>query len=319
VDRDSFERNREVETTDESVDAPLPASADRTDGSVDRRSQLLRLATAIAIVVVVAGATVTFFTVHVCDQQLSARGAAVKICRHLNGSDPPSIAAGFVLLALFSVFFTEISGFGVTLKREVATLKQNQEINRVEFARTREVARDATEQAAEVGEKLVGGLSMDVEPSVAQEAEMRDDPIQPLADEYNKIRLTMPSGAARTTAMTRVVTKMVAALRQVQRFDVARHLDSSDRGLRLAGYAYLYDNPDPHLVPALVDSMMDKEDKPFGQYWALRALRHQAEADPSALDASTRRRLERDFMPRLPSRSDRAMELAAILREGRRS
>lgn len=302
------------ETADETFDAALPRGAlDESDDEADTRNRRLRWVTAATIAVIVAAGITAFFTVSVCEQQLSSRGRAVKVCRHLQGSDPPVIGLGIVLLAMLGVFFPEISAFGLTIKRDVASLKRSTQENRAEIARNREGIRDASEQAAEVGQEVVrrqeAGRSR--EPS-AEKAERSSDPIRQLADEYNQIRLTMPSGQQRTIAMTRVVTKMITALRDVRDFDVPAHLESNDRGLRLAAYAFLYAYPQPRWSTALAESVLEKEDKPFGQYWGLRALRSQCDQDASALDANTRRRLQA-WLEKLPTGSDRANELRAIL------
>lgn len=44
--------------------------------------------------------------------------------------------------------------------------------------------------------------------------------------------------------MSDLVDEMVRLLRGARDFDVNRHLQSADRGLRLAAAAYLYANPD---------------------------------------------------------------------------
>jgi hypothetical protein len=56
-----------------------------------------------------------------------------------------------------------------------------------------------------------------------------------------------------------------------------------------------------------------KEDKPFGEYWAIRTLRRQVETDPTVLDRNTRRRLEAHLKD-LPPGTDRANELREVLR-----
>jgi hypothetical protein len=71
------------------------------------------------IVIIVAA----FFTVKVCEPQLTATGSVVTVCRHLNMTDPPIIAFGAVMVALLGVFYSEISGFGFTLKRSVEAAK----------------------------------------------------------------------------------------------------------------------------------------------------------------------------------------------------
>ncbi len=58
---------------------------------------------------------------------------------------------------------------------------------------------------------------------------------------------------------------------------------------------------------------MAVEDTRFGQYWGVRALRRLVEADPAALDAATRRRLEH-LATTLEPASDAADELRQLLR-----
>jgi hypothetical protein len=58
---------------------------------------------------------------------------------------------------------------------------------------------------------------------------------------------------------------------------------------------------------------VDREDKPFGQYWALRALAKQCETDPAAVDSRLRRTLTEDLQPKLPRGSDRAGVLRRVL------
>lgn len=98
-----------------------------------------------------------------------------------------------------------------------------------------------------------------------------------LAVRYNVLRETMPSGDPRTTAMADIVRELRNLLRDVPDFDVAKHLSNSDRGLRLAAYAYLQEHEAPQYRSELVRVVCD-EDKPFGQYTGLEALRNQGRA-----------------------------------------
>jgi hypothetical protein len=136
-----------------------------------------------------------------------------------------------------------------------------------------------------------------------------------LAEEYNATRASMPPGTARTSKMTSIVSHMISVLSGVgtDLFDVSEHLSSSDRGQRLAAYAYLYANPDARRTQEVVDALVN-EDKPFGQYWALRALRKQLLTDPTALDLNSRRRLEQLAEAFAPT-TDRAYELREALKE----
>ena len=118
----------------------------------------------------------------------------------------------------------------------------------------------------------------------------------------------MPSGPERTGILDRTAKEMISAWKDVKDVDVSSYLDNYDRGLRLAGFAYLIANPDPKQTKKLVDAFV-KEDTPFGQYWALRALKLQVKADSEVLDRDTRRRLE-ERLPELPGRTE-----VSLLRE----
>ena len=95
--------------------------------------------------------------------------------------------------------------------------------------------------------------------------------------------------------------------------EVSARLSSPDRQTRMAAYAYLYASPDPARTTELVDAVTVESTR-FGQFWAVRALRRQVQADPSALDAATRRRLE-GLAATLDPETDGAEELRQLLRE----
>jgi hypothetical protein len=92
---------------------------------------------------------------------------------------------------------------------------------------------------------------------------------------------------------------------------VSALLTSDDRKSRVAAYAYVYAHPDSARIAELVDAVA-VEDTRFGQYWGVRALHRQVEADPAALDAATRRRLEH-LLTTLEPASDAADELRQLL------
>jgi len=89
--------------------------------------------------------------------------------------------------------------------------------------------------------------------------------------------------------MTDVVTEMVALAASLGDFDVRSALASAESGWRLAAYAFLYARPDSNWLKELVATLTQREDKPFGQYWALQAvaaLIKQAHARGVTIDAS---------------------------------
>lgn len=139
-----------------------------------------------------------------------------------------------------------------------------------------------------------------------------------LAAEYNTLRdpqRGMPSGAQRTAAMTKLVGQMIAAADAGARLDIGRALLGGDLGARLAAYAVLYARPDATYAIPLIDSVIELEPKPFGQFWGLRAVARLIEASgPQVVDLNTGRRLK-EFQKNLPAASDRAFELRRILEQ----
>jgi hypothetical protein len=96
-----------------------------------------------------------------------------------------------------------------------------------------------------------------------------------LIREYNLARSSEAPGSQRTSHMTRIVRDMIALADHLPGFDWSRNLESPDRGERLAAYSFLYKKPTESAGIPLVDTLAKVEDKPFGQYWALRALERQ--------------------------------------------
>jgi hypothetical protein len=113
--------------------------------------------------------------------------------------------------------------------------------------------------------------------------------------------------------MTSIVSKMIAVLNGVggDVFDVSSHLHKQDDGMRLAGYAYLYANPDTRQTQELVAALVNEANH-FAQYWALRALHRQVVLEPSTLDFSTRNALE-TLLASLGPNTDRGYELRQVL------
>jgi hypothetical protein len=122
------------------------------------------------------------------------------------------------------------------------------------------------------------------------EASVRD-----LAVRYNVLREAMLSGDLRTVRMANIVRELRNLLREVPDFDVTKYLSSSDRGLRLAAYAYLQEHDALQYRSELV-RVVCNEDKPFGQYAGLEALRNQGQ---------TAERLGEDDLGKLSSLAQR--------------
>ncbi|WP_159033058.1 hypothetical protein [Streptomyces fodineus] len=265
---------------------------------------------AASLVTLAAGAAmVVFFTTDVCDQQLAANGSVVRVCRHPQMTDPPMVVLGLVILVLLGVFFSEVSGFGITLKRQVEEARSTaQEAIR----ETRQVEARHQETADDLADGVREALSR-AQPAGPAVVPASADPVDQLAARYNEIRWTMSSGQARTQAMSDVVDDMIRLLRGARDFDVESHLRSEDRGMRLAAAAYLYANPDPAWGRRLAEAAVS-EDKPFNEYWALKALREVFRGNCEFLDEETRGLLERRKHELLPG-NDRAKQIANLLRD----
>src|SRR5262245_40092704 len=89
---------------------------------------------------------------------------------------------------------------------------------------------------------------------------------------YNTVRQEMHSGSARTAQMTKIIQRMIDLSPMLMEYDVRANLGSSDRGIRLSAYAHLFALPSFELLEPLVQSVTKVEDKPFGQYWGLKAI-----------------------------------------------
>jgi hypothetical protein len=280
------------------------------------RSRTIWQAVAGAVAVgVVGGTVVAFAKVRICDQQVTTDGAVVSVCRHLQATDPPVLAGGLVLLVALGAFFTEISGFGISLKQAVQDVKRTAEEAQSQAteakAATQTFEETATDLAEGVEQALAGGRHERQRTHPESPREELDD----LAEEYNHVRWTMPGGRERTTAMTSIVYKMIETAKKISDFDVTGYMRTNNAGRRLAGYAYLFAHPEPAWMPALAEAVL-VDDKPFNQYWALRALDVQGIPLSSTLDRDLLRRL-RERLPDLESDASRHRLLSDLLQRSR--
>jgi hypothetical protein len=147
----------------------------------------------------------------------------------------------------------------------------------------------------------------------AAEAEAR---LAELELQYNNLRET-PSGEARTAAMTAVVGNMISLAPELQWFDVEGALaERKNRGRRLAAYTYLYARPDFGLLDKLVESVTVIEDKPFGQYWGIKAIGRVVSGHAvKEIDSALIGALEAFLLRRLKIGTDRYHALSKILRD----
>jgi hypothetical protein len=247
-----------------------------------------------------------YYETEVCNERVTSSGGVVDVCRQLHATDPPMIAIGLVTLVALTTFFSEITGFGVSLKREVrATRRQaNAALSKAAAAQTTSsVAEEVALQSATTRQPPHGATESGVLPR-----------IESLVSDYNQIRAAQDSGRARSTALTKVVSRMLTELTGVEPapFPFQEFVDDpEDDGRRIAAYAYAYANPDSKMAPGLVGAILSEKTR-FGQYWAIRALSRVVRGEPRSLDFNSRRDLERLLRTFGPN-TDRAYELRELL------
>ncbi|MEV6641096.1 hypothetical protein [Amycolatopsis sp. NPDC051371] len=279
---------------------------------------------AAGIIAIAVGAVIgAFLWVRICDEQITQTGSVVSVCRHVQATDPPVIVIAIVLLSSLGVFYSEVSGFGVTLKRKVVELEERTKVTQQESSTTRQIAlenhrhyKDLKETAEDYGEfnkdvdRRLAQAPLDAADQVESHPAV-DDRIYGFARQYDTLRRTMPSGDRRTHEMTGVVNEMRRILRGAAEFDVRAHLTSESRGARLAAYAYLTENEASDQLDALVEAVV-AEDKPFGQYWGLLAIEHQTGTGSPYLGEALRGRLTA-LLSTLGPGTDRARVIGRML------
>ena len=137
-----------------------------------------------------------------------------------------------------------------------------------------------------------------------------------LSKDYVEIRKRLKAGTERTSEMSNIFGKMVAVCSEIKDLPVDDYISSPDQGRRLAGYAYLYAKPDPRMLDSLVTTLTSGiENKPFGQYWAIRAIGRISEnLSSDQISEDTIERLKR-FLKTLRRGTDRYFELSKIGRQ----
>lgn len=203
-----------------------------------------------------------------------------------------------VLPWLGSIFESvEGAGWKVTyrkLREELDSTRSELEATKGEVASTRQRA-DFIESA---------GVS-DLQPGSPVE-EMHQ-----LIGRYDNTRETMKSGPLRTKEMTDVVRHLTVLADKLGHVDWSSYLLSQDGGERIAAYSYFYAQPSPSAAPEITYSLIHVEDKPFGQYWAIRALGKIAETSPPAVQSLVP--IWKEFLAKLPVGTDRYYELSRII------
>jgi hypothetical protein len=216
---------------------------------------------------------------------------------------PDVITAGFLLLAFVPwlaplIKSVEVPGVGKLELRDIE--------------RKAEEAKGAALSAVQKADLALASEGNAAGGEVQTTAQHRQE-LNTLAEEYNRIREAQRAGAARTSAMAAVVSKMIRASADLTPDEIRQALKERDGGKRLVGYAALYAHPRAELIDDLVASVTHIEDKPFGQYWGIQAIGRvigsmtQDQVSKGVVNAL------QDFLKRLKPGTDRYYELSGIL------
>lgn len=78
----------------------------------------------------------------------------------------------------------------------------------------------------------------------------------------------------RTAELDQLFGMLLKAVALVPDFDVLSALGSDEGGVRLAGYAYIYEHPDAALLNPAIEALLveQRQEIRFNQYWALNAI-----------------------------------------------
>jgi hypothetical protein len=104
----------------------------------------------------------------------------------------------------------------------------------------------------------------------AASAAMRD--VDELVARYKELRSR--NFAGRTAELDQLFGMLLKAVAAVPDFEVLSALSSAEGGVRLAGYAYIYEHPDVALLNPAIEALLveQREEIRFNQYWALNAI-----------------------------------------------
>ncbi len=272
---------------------------------------------------------------------LSSGGAALLVVHwvwpHIPFDTPTLVLLGLAALPALAVFVKSAKLPGgielalTQLRRDTKETRQfTEEVARAQVAseavgdqRFRELLIVSGGTAPDVprrddeNEDVWGGAEPDGAPPVLPAEPKEPDPSGPLdrlAQQYDRLRHTMPGGPERTTLATKIVSDMTGAVSAGATVDTGAALVDPSPGRRLAGYATLIVHPEPARLGQLVDNVVDRESgTPFNRYWAIRTLGIVLEAAGRRLDPDQVTRL-RALRPTLHRDHDLAYELDRVLR-----
>jgi hypothetical protein len=271
----------------------------------------------------------------VCNEQLTRDGLSVPVCRHLDLSDPPVVAAAAVLLFLLFIFLPvqEVSVLGIGLKKQLEEAKEaaKSATNAAESAQRAAKSAKEAQEAAGKAQRLAEGAENSARRGAQDVIALRNVPASELAGKTELMdisaeveRLSTRYDENRTRPMrepeqSNIVAEMAILFGRPGLypgpFEPFTALADDSMGKRVAGYVYFdqhTDNPKA-AFEALIKAVQDEpKEHRNGQYLGLRAARRQVEAQPGIVSLQNRRALEA-LLSTVGSGTDRAYELRQIL------
>ena len=214
-----------------------------------------------------------------------------------------SVTGGFLIIAFLPWLAPIIKSVKIPIIGEIDFRDLERKIDEVKGAAL------SADHKAEFA--IATGNEMAVEkalPTLQQKSQL-----DALAAEYKKIRESQRSGTARTSALTKLVSRMISVSAELPDAETAKYLQDRDAGKRIIGYAAMYANPRMKLLEQLTASVTEIEDQPFGQYWGILAIsRVISTIEPEAVSGRMVDAL-REFLGGLGRGTDRYYELSRLL------
>ncbi len=138
--------------------------------------------------------------------------------------------------------------------------------------------------------------------------------LEKLASEYQTVRAANSPGDYRTQLMTGIMTQMREVARSLSESTMLPWLKDPDPARRLAAYAFFYEKPDFTQLDALVESVMNPDNKPFAQYWGILAIQRVVGSRGRTPVAQNTKVTLKRFVSELKPGTDRHYELSRLIK-----
>ena len=257
--------------------------------------------------------------------------AAVIFVAHMlwTGLPMDNAALALIVIALVPWLGGIVKSFEFAgTKFEFRDIEQKLEQTRTEMEITWAETKDAVERLRGAGQSAdkqleaaiaeVAQAALPVAPTPRFGTTPRDA-MDRLTGQYDSVREQQKPGDTRTAAMTQLWVQMRELAPSLPDFDVRRALLQEKGGKRLEGYAYLYERPDPTMLPDLIKSVGEIgpdgkfEAKPFEQYWGLLTIRRLQDSPEFGTTVTGARDHLETLLRRLKPGTDRHFVLSQIL------